>query len=111
MLVRNLNSKMNMIDRNRFTFFIPLVFSLFILYIGFILIYTDQIIDLMADLLGYHYNTRSKAFAGFAIFPFMITASAMISLWVYYQGKALALEFSLKQIRIQTNKLATIDKA
>ena len=46
MLVRNLNSKMNMIDRNRFAYFLLLVLSLFILYIGFILTYKDQIIDL-----------------------------------------------------------------
>ncbi|SDJ59671.1 hypothetical protein SAMN04487898_103355 [Pedobacter sp. ok626] len=34
----------------------------------------------------------------------------MISLWVYYQGKVLGFEFSPTQIRIQTSKLATIDK-
>lgn len=101
---------MNMIDRNRFAFFLLLVLSLFILYIGIIFTYKDQIIDLMRDLFGYRYNARSKAFAGFTIFPFIIIALAITSLWVYYQGKVLAFEFSPKQIRIQTSKLATIDK-
>ena len=101
---------MNMINRNRFAFLMLVVLSLFIMYIGFILTYKDQIIDLMTDLFGYRYNVRSKAFAGFTVFPFIITASITISLWVHYRGIVLAFEFSPTQIRIQTSKLATIDK-
>lgn len=110
MLVRNVNPKMNMIDRNSFTFFLLSMLGLFITYMAFAVAYQDQIINLMDDLFGYRYNVRSKAFAGFTIFPFMISASIIIALWTRYQGKIVAFEFVPTHIKIQTKKMIAIDR-
>jgi len=101
---------MNMIDRNRFAFFLLWVIGIFIVYVVLVITYQDQIINIMTDLLGYRYNVRSKAFAGFTIFPFIIGAFTIVTLWTHYQGKVLAFDFSPTQMDIQTSKLASIDK-
>lgn len=110
MLVKNVNPKMNVIDRNRLTLFLLLILGIFVIYMTLVIIYQDPIVNLMADLFNYRYNVRSKAFAGFTIFPFILCASIMITLWIHYQGKISAFEFVPTQIKIQAKKMIAIDK-
>ncbi|MFN0254151.1 hypothetical protein [Pedobacter ureilyticus] len=110
MLLENTNPKMNLIDRNRFALILLFILGIFIIYFALVITYQEQIIALMTDLFGYRYNVRSKAFAGFTIFPFILGASIIIALWTHYQGKISAFEFAPTQIKIQTKKLIIIEK-
>lgn len=110
MLDKNANPKMNLIDRNRFTQFLLFILGIFIIYVVLVITYQDHIINLMTDLFNYRYHVRSKAFAGFTIFPFILSASIIIALWTHHQGKILAFEFVPTQIKIQAKKLIAIDK-
>jgi len=101
---------MRLIDRNRLTYFLLLILGIFIIYMAFVMTYQAQIVNLMTDLFSYRYNVRSKAFAAFTIFPFIVSAGIITACWTHYQGKIFAFEFEPMQIKIQARKLIAIDK-